>query len=64
MNLKIAKVKSDKIRHDGRKHNYNYAVHLILKDGKGKRYRKRIKTFRLKEDAIKFIASAKYSENY
>ena len=64
MNLKIAKIKSNKIRWDASKHRYNYAIHLILKDSKGKRYRKRIKTFRAKEDAIKFIASAKYSKNY
>jgi len=64
VNLKIAKVKSNRIRWDGSKHRYNYAIHLILKTSNGKRYRKRIKTFQNKEDAIKFIASAKYSKNY
>ena len=60
MNLKIAKVKSDKIRYDGSKHNYNYAVHLILKTSNGKRYRKRLKTFRSRDKAVEFIAIAKY----
>ena len=59
--LRIRKVKSNRLRQDGSKHSYKYCVYIGGKDPKtGKRTRKQVgKTFRSRDDALQFIADAK-----